>query len=571
MHIICLDIFHGLAQVAPTNITRLCASKEILTVNGQLPGPTLYVSKGDRLIVNVVNQAPYPVTIHWHGLLNPRNPWSDGPQYITMCGIPSGSNFTHDLFLSTEEGTIWYHAHSDWTRHTVHGAVVVYPKAGFTYPFPVPYKEYVIVIGEWWVGDVMAMLQQKLLNGGSFNVSNAFTINGQPGDQHNCSSKGTTRFVFEQGKSYLLRIVNGAMLSGHFFAIANHKLTVVGRDGSYLKPFQRDFLLLTPGQTMDVLVHANNPKDLYYMVVSPYIAATEEDSAFFDRTKTTAIVEYEGFNTTSTSNSSIPFPYVPLVTDTQAAYEFDVQLTSLASNDHPIDVPMEIDSRFLVTVSMGLSDCINETCEGTLEGSRLSGSMNNISFFNPSTDILDAYYKNLNNVYTTDFPSFPPYLFNFTADSLPDELSYTSQGTRVKVLEYNQTVEIVYQGTSLLDPINHPMHLHGYDFYVVGRGHRNFDPEKDPLNYNLVDPPRENTVTVPYGGWAAMRFRADNPGVWLLHCHFDSHFVWGMTTVFIVKDGPTNETTMLPPPKYMPKCEDSKVIDNAAAYHPSDD
>lgn len=83
-----------------------------------------------------------------HGLLNPRNPWSDGPQYITMCGIPSGSNFTHDLRLSTEEGTIWYHAHSDWTRNTVHGAVVVYPKPGLTYPFPVPYKEYVIVIGK---------------------------------------------------------------------------------------------------------------------------------------------------------------------------------------------------------------------------------------------------------------------------------------------------------------------------------------------------------------------------------------------------------------------------------------
>ncbi|KAF3791497.1 hypothetical protein EJ110_NYTH14362 [Nymphaea thermarum] len=172
--------------------------------------------------------------------------------------------------------------------------------------------------------------------------------------------------------------------------------------------------------------------------------------------------------------------------------------------------------------------------------------MNNVSFFNPSIDVLDAYYRTMKNVYTTDFPSFPTYLFNFTAESLSDDLSYTSIGTRVKVLEYNQTVEVVYQGTS------------------------NFDPEKDPLNYNLVDPPRENTVTVPYGGWAAMRFREDNPGVWLLHCHFDSHFIWGMSTVFIIKDGPTNETSMLPPPKYMPKCDDSMAIDNTGAYHPSD-
>ncbi|CAN6454093.1 unnamed protein product [Victoria cruziana] len=172
--------------------------------------------------------------------------------------------------------------------------------------------------------------------------------------------------------------------------------------------------------------------------------------------------------------------------------------------------------------------------------------MNNVSFLNPSIDILDAYYRSMKDVYTTDFPSYPPYLFNFIADYLSDELRYPTIGTRLKVLEYNQIVEVVYQG--------------------IG----NFDHEKDPPNYNLVDPPHENTVTVPYGGWAAMRFRADNPGVWLLHCHFDSHFVWGMTTVFIVKDGPTNETSMLPPPPYMPKCEDLNVMDDATAYHSFD-
>lgn len=59
-------------------------------------------------------------------------------------------------------------------------------------------------------------------------------------------------------------------------------------------------------------------------------------------------------------------------------------------------------------------------------------------------------------------------------------------------------------------------------------------------------------------------------GVWLLHYHFDSHFVWGMTTIFIVKDGPINETSMLPPPPYMPKCEDLNVMDDATAYHSFD-
>ena len=56
------------------------------------------------------------------------------------------------------------------------------------------------------------------------------------------------------------------------------------------------------------------------------------------------------------------------------------------------------------------------------------------------------------------------------------------------------------------------MHLHGYAFYAVGRGFGNFDESKDPATYNLVDPPRQNTVSVPAGGWAAIRFKATNPG-----------------------------------------------------------
>ena len=43
-------------------------------------------------------------------------------------------------------------------------------------------------------------------------------------------------------------------------------------------------------------------------------------------------------------------------------------------------------------------------------------------------------------------------------------------------------------------------------------------------------------------------------GVWLWHCHFDKHFTWGMATVFIVKNGKTPETSLLPPPAYMPPC-----------------
>lgn len=60
-------------QLKDSPYTRLCSSKSILTVNGQFPGPTLYVTEGDTLIVDVINRASENVTIHWYILikLNP--------------------------------------------------------------------------------------------------------------------------------------------------------------------------------------------------------------------------------------------------------------------------------------------------------------------------------------------------------------------------------------------------------------------------------------------------------------------------------------------------------------------
>lgn len=80
------------------------------------------------------------------------------------------------------------------------------------------------------------------------------------------------------------------------------------------------------------------------------------------------------------------------------------------------------------------------------------------------------------------------------------------------VLPFNSTVELVMQDTSILGAEAHPLHLHGFNFFVVGQGFGNYDPKKDSVGFNLADPVERNTVGVPAGGWVAIRFRADNPG-----------------------------------------------------------
>ncbi|WRX24229.1 Multicopper oxidase-like [Theobroma cacao] len=53
------------------NVTRLCQTKSIVTVNGQFPGPRIIAREGDRLLIKVVNHVQYNVTLHWYEISLP--------------------------------------------------------------------------------------------------------------------------------------------------------------------------------------------------------------------------------------------------------------------------------------------------------------------------------------------------------------------------------------------------------------------------------------------------------------------------------------------------------------------
>lgn len=44
--------------------------------------------------------------------------------------------------------------------------------------------------GEWWKEDVREVLREFVASGGGPRNSDAYTINGQPGDLYPCSSQG---------------------------------------------------------------------------------------------------------------------------------------------------------------------------------------------------------------------------------------------------------------------------------------------------------------------------------------------------------------------------------------------
>ncbi|KAL6204473.1 hypothetical protein ACLB2K_021740 [Fragaria x ananassa] len=532
---------HYKFNVVLKKTSRLCSSKPIVTINGKYPGPTIYAREDDTVLVKVVNHVKYNVSIHWHGIRQLRNGWADGPAYITQCPIQPGQQYVYNFTVTGQRGTLWWHAHILWLRATVYGALVVLPKLGVPYPFPAPKKEVVVILGEWWKSDVEAVINEALKSGAAPNVSDAHTINGHPGPLSLCSSQGGYKLPVQPGHTYLLRIINAALNDELFFKVANHKLTVVEVDAVYTKPFETTTILIAPGQTTNVLLTADRSTGKYLVAASPFM---DNPTVAVDNKTATATLHYRGSLASTNTILTVPPPQ----NATRLATSFTKSLRSLNSDTYPAKVPLKIDHSLMFTVSLGL-----QTCPSCANGNRVVADLNNVTFVMPKISLLQAHVFNISGVFTDDFPGNPLMPYNYTGAQQPTNMQ-TMKGTRLYRLAYNSTVQLVLQDTGMIAPENHPVHLHGFNFFEVGRGLGNFNSKTDPKIFNLIDPIERNTVGVPSGGWTAIRFRADNPGVWFMHCHLEVHTTWGLKMAFVVDNGKGPNESVLPPPSDLPKC-----------------
>nr|XP_043613981.1 laccase-17-like [Erigeron canadensis] len=531
------------------NVTRLCHTRSVVTVNGKFPGPRVVAREGDRLLIKVNNHVSDNITIHWHGIRQLRSGWADGPAYVTQCPIQTGQSYVYNYTVVGQRGTLFWHAHISWLRASVYGPLIILPKLHVPYPFAKPHKEVPIIFGEWFNTDPEAIIAQATQTGGGPNVSDAYTFNGLPGPLYNCSAKDTFKLKVKPGKTYLLRLINAALNDELFFSIANHTLTVVEADAIYVKPFDTPTLVLAPGQTTNVLLKTKSktPGANFLMLASPYVTG----QGTFDNSTVAGILEYDS----SISMKHLPLfkPTLPSLNDTSFVTKFSNRLRSLASAQFPANVPQKVDKHLFFTVGLGTSPCEkNKTCQGP-NGTRFAASINNVSFVQPSTALLQShYFDQSKGVYSPYFPVSPLNWFNYTGT--PPNNTFVSNGTKLMVLPYNTSVELVMQDTSILGVESHPLHLHGFNFFVVGQGFGNYNPNTDPKNFNLVDPIERNTIGVPSGGWVAIRFLADNPGVWFMHCHLEVHTSWGLKMAWLVLDGKLPNQKLLPPPADLPKC-----------------
>ncbi|XP_068658353.1 laccase-1 [Aristolochia californica] len=543
-------------QVEWKTETRLCHTKKLLIVNGMYPGPSISIYEGDEVEIKVTNRISDNTTLHWHGVRQMRTGWADGPAYITQCPIQSNRSYKYRFRVINQRGTLWWHAHLSWQRASVHGAFIIFPRV--PYPFSTPIEaEIPIIFGEWWNGAVDAIEADTIMHGSGPNVSDAYTINGLPGPLYPCSVKDTFVQTVKHGKTYMIRLINAALNDELFFSIANHTLTVVEVDATYIKPFTTTSIMITPGQTTNVLLSADSPSKsgAFPMAVGPYATAMVP----FDQTTAVGFITYDEYSKrdpkTLPASTSISLDFLPPMRDNRFATEFSNQLRSLGSSSFPCNVPKQVEKRFFLTISLNLQDCPpKKICKG-LNGKRFSASINNQSFVRPPISVLQGYYKNMTTgaLLRSDFPEKPLHPFDYTHPAADINMN-PEFGSKLLMVPYGISLEFVLQDTGFINAENHPIHIHGHNFFVVGSGFGNFDADRDPANYNLIDPPERNTVAVPSGGWAALRLKADNPGVWFIHCHLEAHTTWGLAMAFIVKNGHEASQSILPPPEDLPLC-----------------
>jgi iron transport multicopper oxidase len=107
-------------------------------------------------------------------------------------------------------------------------------------------------------------------------------------------------------------------------------------------------------------------------------------------------------------------------------------------------------------------------------------------------------------------------------------------------IDHGKHVEILLLNE---DGGEHPMHLHGHTPWIVGRG--NMPLQGNPAPLKLTNPVQRDTITIPACntnandecvdvGYVVLRFKADNPGVWMLHCHIDWHLATGLAMLLVV-------------------------------------
>ncbi|KAG6678662.1 hypothetical protein I3842_14G092300 [Carya illinoinensis] len=504
-----------------------CIENVVMGINGQFPGPTIRAKAGDTVVVELTNKLPTEgVVIHWHGIRQLGTPWADGTAFISKCAINCGETF-HYRFKVDRPGTYFYHGHLGMQRSAgLYGSLIVDVAEGEKEPFHYD-GEFNLLLSDWWHKSVheqevglssnpfrwIGEPQSLLINGrGQYNCSLAAQYSNTNSSQ--CKLRGNEQCApqilrVRPNKTYRLRVASSTALASLNLAIGNHKMVVVEADGNYLQPFAVNDLDIYSGESYSVLITTDqDPSKNYWLSIGVRgrLPATPPGLS---------ILNYQPTSVSKFPTS--PPPVTPRWDDYNHSKTFSNSIFALMGSPKP---PTSYDRRITLLNTQNKIDGFTKW------------AINNVSLALPPTPYLGSIKYGLRNAFDQ---KSPPENFPDNYDVMRPPINPNSTiGSGVYMFGLNSTVDVILQNAnSLSNNVSeiHPWHLHGHDFWVLGYGEGKFSA-KDEKKLNFKNPPLRNTAVIfPYG-WTALRYVADNPGVWAFHCHIEPHLHMGMGVVF---------------------------------------
>ena len=456
-----------------------------LAYGNTIPGPLIRANIGDELAITVTNRLDQPTSVHWHGIAL-RNDM-DGVEPATP-NIPAGQDFTY-RFSVPNAGTYWAHPHVGLEEDMgLYLPVIVDDPTG-----PGSYDaEWIVVMDDWTDG--VGKSPQQLYD--ALTSQNKPTKQNMPAAPPTTTTTPTTSPTkpTTSNKTTTTTPTGTTSTSG-----------ATGMPGMPGMPGQVGNSDLLGGDAGDIAYP-------YYLINGRVPAAATTFSAkpgqririrFINSGSDTAFrVALGGHSMTVTHTDG--YPVVPTQVDALLigmAERYDVIVTA-ADGVFPLVASAEgknaVARALLVTGSGSQPD-------PQFRPPELTKRVGTLEIFTATTSVnLGAAEPNLHLpvVLGGDMAKYV-WTINGEVYSKTDPL-HVRQGQRPTMTFDNPTM------------MYHPMHLHGHTFQVL-KADGTPGARKDTV---IVLPKQKiNAVLV-----------ADNPGLWMLHCHNTYHAYAGMQT-----------------------------------------
>lgn len=510
--------------------------RQMMLVNSQFPGPLIELNEGDTVVVHIVNKATNATSFHWHGIYQYGTPWMDGTVGITQCPIAPGGKFTYEFTVSNQTGTYWWHAHQGvQSSDGMHGPLIVHGRDEKKLQ-QIPYlSDRVVLVSDHYHDLSSALLWQYLkpdmenaepvAEGGLINGRSIRSCDEYPHRHCDNSSPhlGPTTFDLAPDQSHRLRIINVGAFAEFQVQIDEHQLAVTEVDGTDVMPINYHRININPAQRYSVIVKTSvTTADTFWL------RARMITKCFTDPPKT---LEPDALGIVRYSEDSRQEP-----TSVDWEERLDLECRDMDTADlapvQIVEAPAKVDAFFYFRANFEIG--AYRLARGFFDQSSWRPDVHSPSLLRSVDGLSEGNASFTSSAVLNSEKSVA--FINDVAFDKPREMVLQTTGI--------QTIDILVQS---FDDGNHPLHLHGYKYFVLAQGH-GYPPMKSALDgvtrdniqplydvLNLSNPLRRDTASVEAYGWILLRLVADNPGAWAFHCHISWHTEAGLLMQFLTR------------------------------------